>query len=107
DGGRHHTERGTFRGRNRALHHDPDRDTNGWATKPQDDPDDFTLRTLRPEAAIQLRVHLRAGAPAGAESSFATASVAERRAAANIASQSYRRNLPLSSGWPAALTRAP
>jgi Cu/Ag efflux pump CusA len=32
-------------------------------------------------------------------------SVAERRAAANIACQSNRRNLPLSSGWPAGLQR--
>src|SRR4029077_16173561 len=83
----------------------PDRDADGRVAKPQDDSDDFALRPVGRKAAIQFRLHLRAGAPARAEPSFASASVAERRAAANIASQSDRRNLPLSSCWSAGLQR--
>src|SRR5262249_16269505 len=69
------------------------------------------LRPLGREAAVLVRLHLRAGAAAGAQSAVANASAAQRRTATDFAGQPDRRNLSISAGagspLPAARSQGP
>src|SRR5262249_57539187 len=58
------------------------------------------------EAAVLVRLHLRAGAAAGAQSAVANASAAQRRTATDFAGQPDRRNLSISAGRASRLQRA-
>ena len=68
------------------------------------DPHDFAVRSLRREAAVHVRLHLRRGTAAGAQSAVAAAASAEQCAAADFAGQPDRRDLPLPARRPARTT---
>ncbi len=70
------------------------------------DPHHFALWPVGREAAVHVRLHLRGGAAAGAQSIVAAAATAQQRAAADLPDQPDRRDLPLSSGRSARLQRA-
>ena len=62
------------------------------------DAHDLAVRPFRREGAVHLRLHLRAGRAMGHQPPVAAAAAAQRRAAADLAGEPDRRDLPLSRG---------
>ena len=67
DGRHRHPEPGAVGGGNRALHHHSAGDAGRRPQEPERDPHDLAVRPVRRQAAVLLRLHLRAGVAAGAE----------------------------------------